>query len=181
MQKTLAAAAFVLTIFLAFAPAHANLTYNYTGNPFTTVMSSALGTSISGSVTFDSTVTAGYTGTVDETHVVSYTVSTPVGPYTSNTGDLDFSFLNGQIIAWWIQGTVTVTPYQAGLITTHAWPGTPYSYDTIWVNSGSGTVGNFNQNSPGTWAVAAVPLPSALFLLAPGLAGLAMLRRKRRG
>jgi hypothetical protein len=181
MRKNLAATLFVLTILLAFAPAHADLTYNYTGNAFTTIGSPALGTSISGSVTFDSTITAGYTGTIDSTHVVSYTVSTPVGPYTSSTGDLDFTFLNGQITAWWVQGTVTMSPYTAGLITTHAWPGTPYSYDTIWVNTGTGTVGNFNQNSPGTWALAAVPLPSALFLLAPALAGLAALRRKYRG
>jgi hypothetical protein len=144
-------------------------------------MNPALGTSISGSVTFDSTITAGYTGTVDETHVVSYTVLTPLGPYTSTTGDLDFSFVNGQIVAWWVLGTITVTPYQAGLITTHAWPGTPYSYDTIWVTvSGSGTVGNFNQDSPGIWTVASVPLPSALFLFVPALAGLAVLRRRHR-
>ena len=99
----------LITPLLASAPAMANVSYNYIGNPFTndSVNSSYLGSNITASVTFDNTVTNDFTGVVGSSDIVSYSISS--GPITvTNTTSApgngpNFVFQNGVITAWGIQ------------------------------------------------------------------------------
>ena len=155
--------------------AHANLTYDYTGNPFTTIEDPALGTSITASVTFGNTIPPGFTGSVTAADILSWQISS--GPFTlssstTSTNLLGFTFSDGLIDSW-LLATVPTGVGNLQLMTNNE---SPFINDEV-IFSGDE---NSNENSPGTWA--AVPEPSPWSMIAVGgvaLLGI-MLRKKHR-
>jgi len=160
----------------------ANVTYNYTGNPFTTIHDSSLGTNMTASLTFDSVVTNNYTGTVGVSDLVSWSITTTSGPvtYTSSqnlsylySGSF-FEFVGGNLSVWSFQvGGTGTAPYE--FLTTNADSGEDWvSFDAPWTG-----LANWST-VPGKWTLesstppAPVPAlsPSTMLLLIAGLAGL---------
>jgi hypothetical protein len=169
------------------------VTYGYVGSPFT----GTSGPGVTGTLTLDNTgMTPRSDGSYyypDGSRITAATLtSTVVGvsltlssPYDANatawawpspTVTVD---LNGQIIGWYLQlFDYSDMSVSANIVTNSGYNG--YYYDDAakvvngnWVQGGS--------SYPGTWTLVSsspVPLPPSVLLLAPGLLGLVVVRRR---
>jgi len=172
-------------------PAHAAfVTYDYAGAPFTYSSSTSFGNNISGSVTFDGTVTANYTGTVGYKDITSYQFSAGTASVSSPSATLyyyngspaypSFTFSKGAVVAW----AFSATNPQGTELTTQSVTidGYPIAYDQVL----NGDDTSLNTDAPGSWSVgsvSAVPLPGALPMFGAaliGMVGLATRTSRRR-
>ena len=164
------AAGLVLAVFAA-GYARADLTYDYTGNHFTTITDPTLGTSITASVTFDNTIPPGFTGRVSRHAILSWQISS--GPFTlssstASTNLLGFTLSEGFINSW-LLATIPIGVGNLQLMTNNE---SPFINDDV-IFSGDE---NSNENSPGTWA--AVPEASPWSMIAVAVLLGIMLRKK---
>jgi hypothetical protein len=170
----------------AEAPAQA-VTYDYTGNPYTTVNDSTLGDYITATVTFDSTVGSDYTGVVYNLHYVSWSISsgsytiTSTSPNIGLSGVSDFSFQNGKIDGW----EMAADQYMAGVDITIGTDKAAIGFgDRDQIYNINENLFNAESGNPGTWTLetppGAVPEPCTMLLLGSGLASLAAFRKKFR-
>lgn len=139
---------------------------------------SPFGERMLGSVTFDdSLVTGGFTGTITSgfTYTLGTTTLTPSGGGGSLPGaPASLTFSAGSISSWFLRSEQTIVFYLVPLLATS-------SGDSIFPITGGLVLGSA-AGPAGTWALAppaAVPLPPTLFLLAGGVAALAMTGRRR--
>jgi hypothetical protein len=184
LRRAIAATA-LATLSVAAVPANA-VTFNYVGNPFTSVDDPTIGTSVDASVTFDDTVTSDFTGTIygQSVDFPAWTISSVNSNYSLSStsaqqfigGESDyFTFNNGQIVSWCLEGATL--PYSPDSLYIGTQSNEPF--DTVVVSNNA--IQNYNFEQPGTWTVAAspVPLPPERLMVAAGLAGLGLLARRR--
>ena len=207
MRKNLVALflvlAFVATGAMVTGTANADVTYNYVGTPYAIIQDSSLGTNMTASVTFDSAVvTNNFTGAVGGRFtpsgtgggIVSWSITS--GSVTYATGgsapaltDL-FTFQNGVLTQWIFQvGTGSTYSFQSSYNQLPSSPPVFSGYDSIINYTNYPNSSPYNStgeliNASGTWTLgsppnpAPVPLPASLLLFGPGLAGLAVIRRR---
>lgn len=200
MKKIAFSLAFIVAVFAlqlaSVEPVMAYMTYDYTGNAYDQGGSGSpgytpsLGTNVTASVTFDSTVASGFTGTILSPHFQAWSITSGTDTITNANQNtlynfyLFFTLQNGAIESWSLEGidkaqTVFIGSQNAPL------PG----QDSIGVNMGGGglypaflTVAW--NHAPGTWTLegspSSVPIPSTMLLLGSGLGGLAAFRKKFR-
>ncbi len=194
MKRLMLALSFVLAILFTFGPAHAALvTYNYQGANLI-----AGSSAITGVITFDP-VAGTFNATTHNTQYTATALSSwsfSYGPITSSSSDSvpsssparvelsNASFAvngSGAIVEWLflvydgIHGAfslATANPAQVLI-----------SFDGItWINANDAYISGstpwaYNQTA-GTWTMAAVPIPGALLLFGPGLAGIIAIRKR---
>ncbi len=187
--------------------AAASVIYTYTGNPYDRFETEGipppnpydLGMSVSAQFVLDTPV--GPNRTVDPTFFSSYSWSIFDGTITldqSNTTSVAFSLgtdENGVINSWYFFATSDplVDPGDTYHLISSAFDAGPFRLDgdvgntsnCIEFSSTSGACSNSNRisafaDTPGNWTVSPVPLPGAAWLFASALAGLVILRRRRR-
>jgi hypothetical protein len=180
---------------LAAVPVMADVTYNYTGNAFTTGATGgyatpvipSLGTNITISVDFGSAITGNFTGELGWNNIVSLTVtsanSSPVVTSNAIPDNCAFYLVDGVMVSWVYQtGTSGYILSTYGGLETGG--GLGKGQDAIWNYNVYPATVNYNSNSLGTWTKAgspsAAPIPGTVWLLGSGLAGLAAFRRKFR-
>ncbi len=168
---------FMLTVCIA-APAKADSTYTYTGNPFTGFYGGAScppSCSLSGSFTVSSPLAPGLVfGTVTP---VSFSFTD--GGFTITSSDysgnifVDTNSL-GQIDGWQIDIVSGPSSSHYQIVSTLS--GDQGSYYTTSTSSQA-----YNSEDPGTWAASTtgVPEPPSLVMLSIGILALAMLSFKR--
>jgi hypothetical protein len=151
-------------------PVMAAVIYSYTGNPYTTIEDSSLGTHMTASVTLDSVVPNNFTGFIGPSDIVSFSISS--GPVTLTTGMtlFEFDFNNGVMTAWDLVATNNIYKFISLSNSQDA---------TMLFNTE-----NYNLVDSGTWtkvsSPSAAPIPGTVWLLGSGLVGLAVFRRKVR-
>jgi hypothetical protein len=172
-----------LLFFVYPIPTRANITYSYTGNPFTTVSDPSEGNSITMLVTFgegsiDYNVGGDY-GEYEYDNIISVIISS--GPITTTIYDGAFFFENGNIIQWFVDSGIPNLE-----LTSFYYPRLNWANDSVngppnqYINSES----NFNSNDPGSWSFVSLvvtPEPCSLLLTVGSflcLAGLNMVRKK---
>ncbi|UAK26498.1 PEPxxWA-CTERM sorting domain-containing protein [Sphingomonas nostoxanthinifaciens] len=170
---------------LPAAHAFASVTYTYTGKAYTNGVTdgtghpgledpSFYGYNLTGSVTFDDTVTADFSGTVDQSHVTGWYFKSGVISELATQGnglDATFKLSNGAITFW------DLTAYDPSYVLTTL--GDPlgaiaFFFDTAGTNNGGNALedGNVNDyfsknpdgsfgNGPGIWAEVSPPPPPA--------------------
>ena len=191
-MKLPAVSRFVGGLCLALAlgtPAHANLTYQYTGLPFTTIDDPAIGHSVTASVTFDATVTPGFTGTVGAAHAVTWELSSgpitvhPISFPASNLTAMSFVFVTGNITSWAFGATSAFNLGSCAIVAcidTFNMPpsGGGVFDDVILGRFDVPTLRNANAGAPGVWSLPAVPEPGSWALFALGLTVLGVVLRR---
>jgi hypothetical protein len=159
------------TIPLQFALA--DVTYNYTGNPFTGVDTTPgfAGDHLIASVTFlDSVI--GFTGVANAPSVLSWSIQVAEVPTTridSSFGSLStiwppfFSFENGTITSWQLLAAPNPFDQFPELYTTHNtnFPSINPTADYYISDHFANNVGSVLNNA-GSWSPVTVPLPSSL-------------------
>jgi hypothetical protein len=173
---------------LSFAPAHADVTYTYTGNDFTEVTGAYAKTdSITATITLTSALADNISSLIDipAADIVSFSLSDGQQTIT-NTNDYSSGFAFetnslGDITSWNISaiGSNTYDEIESSDVSGD-------SEDAGQISNGSKFTYGLNVNHPGSWAVSATPVPEpgSLVLLATGLVAVmavgAMRRRQAR-
>jgi len=202
--------AVALLAFCLTQSARAQVTYTYTGNPFSYNGSAYSDvTSVSGYFTVASALAPNTTllltpdtigGTITDysftdgryiDDIGNYSTSAPVNIDTGiGSGAPTFAVTTGANgdITYWDLNILSPTAYLASW-NVNSW-NSPV-YDTLYDEGavGDGVVADpsqsydaYNNNSPGTWTVtSSVPEPATLSLIGLGLGGLALLRKQRHG
>ena len=177
----------ILTILGALASAHVNasITYNYAGNPFDNSNIGLVGDSIVGSVTFSNpAINNTFTGDVFEADVSHWSIQVAQLPATKqdNTSadhkqfPLFFHFENGAITAWQLLASPPGQTFPE-IFTTHN-STTPSISPTADFFEPNLIDRGFNLDQPGTWSVAAVPIPAAAWLFISALGSAGFVRRR---
>lgn len=174
MRKRAFGMGFLFFALAVFGPglamqAHANTTLYYTGNPFDDPNAFCLNASggscpcppsqVTLSVTFDSSVTPGYSGVVDFGNGVVSSTATAFGVTITGNTTTNFSycyvyFNNGQIYEWDISLTSDSGVNVGSFISTAAGPKPLSALDSAsvtWTNSITWD-NDDNANQPGTWS-----------------------------
>jgi hypothetical protein len=179
---------FALACLLAWttSPATADVIYQYTGNPFTTVASPYTTSDfISGTIELSSILPPNLNQASIQVNAFSFSdgvqtlTSATLGSPTDSLVSTDGS---GAIVAFWEFVFGGSNPEASSIQTLNAFPGMQGP-----VTKDEGRLGNLamgepigaNTNSPGVWTL--VPEPSTTLLLASGVVCLAVRRRHARG
>jgi len=163
MEKVLGVCAAVVACTALADPARSAVTYSYTGLPFTF---GVVAGHIEATVTFDDSV-VGSTGTVDGSSVVAWSIraeGVSGSELTSATGFLNgawplyFVFDAGVITGWQLLAETGPSGTLPQLYTTHNSPFASIlsTADTYYA---SGTLYGYNDGTPGSWRLVAVPEP----------------------
>jgi hypothetical protein len=189
MKKTMLITGSLLALCLA-APAKADSTETYTGNPYTTIAVPSSGyttaNSITATLTFknplpaDASLAYGYGG------IGTPTATDPLEAFVISDGAATFNLSDGlniflvtgsggQIVAWFVGGCGSPCSSAINIDTQFGLP-SPFTNDGSTQGS-YGTALAYNTDDPGKWT--SVPEPSSLLMLGAGILGLASLSIKK--
>lgn len=185
VTKLWSLAALTIVSAIASFPAHASVTYNYSGNPFTESASGMIGNWIIASVTFSDPFVAGsFTGDVDESSVSAWSIQVAQLPSSKldntdashNQWPLWFHIENGQITGWQLLAIPNGQTLVPQLFTTYnsTYPSICPSCDYYRADLGNNYAINYNQ--AGTWSV--VPVPAAVWLFSSALVGMGFINSR---
>lgn len=201
---------FGMVLFLAFTGvAYADSTYDYTGPLFNHLdISGPIGTQLTGTVTFGSAITPGFTGSAGSTtpgDILSWGLSDGVNTASSTsccaggTAFLDFTFSNGAITSWSIDASTSslgfyYVEFLSGSPSQYSFSDIPGLTDASLFNSTLGVGATVYENyntiasntpSPGIWTLEGAPGPTptpepgTLALLCAGFIGVGGALRRR--
>ena len=185
--------------------ATADVTYHYIGNPYNFNaaveggIETSLGTFLRGEVVFSDAVTSTFTGTVSPSDLLSAKFTS--GSIIANTSDgsvylpffagSTFDFVNGSPVFWFVllqqnsgvpyEGPSSIPGFGRFVLATSNLAADGDNVLDGIGNLFTGISANVVRNNPGTWTRTSestpVPLPSAIWMLAPALCGWGYLSR----
>lgn len=165
---------------LLSTPAIASVTYEYTGNPYTSVFEVDLGTHQTAQVVFSDLVTPDFTGTVSTAEVLSTSLTS--GAQTLRNTDpgafnyaADFVFEHGVPVTWTVHIQTIGVPLTRFFSTINSFA--VQDAADIFAIPGFNSV----EGNPGIWTrltPAPVPLPASLWLLGASGALLGVCRKR---
>ena len=171
-------------LFMAnYGVAHADYTYNYIGNSFTSIQNPELGNNITASVTFDNNIGPTYTGLVSGMDIIFDQITSGDLTISSSNRLLSSSFdLNNGTIDSWSMNVVISQGTQTIFLNSSNNPALQTSEDSVSYTGGLSILSNgtnLNNNNPGTWTngASAAPIPGAVWLLGSGLAVMGFKRK----